>query len=537
MNLKSIISTALLTSISMSLAHSQTDDIYITPSTSMITFPNVVMAIHGDIINDAQGGLNHAGGGKIILYKSATATSGASRIYDGPLSVAHNGMYNDSGSYIRVYDLVTDNATNTAIPSGTQINLASGAGDIQVEQEVRVSHEHSFQNGVVWTPRDLWQHAYVHYEDSAYYTGAASNNSSGPHIDGYAAHTGQGDFIFPIGDGSSTRMAGVTAAAPGIYKAAYFSQNAQLGTTGISGTSATSSPMASPILAVSTQEFWDIDGTGTTKITLSSDNSTGGYSDWALDFASTYNDASQEIGITGWDDWEYLGSGSATNDIYNTGFHTSNIAVNPDSLGMQGNPYSAFTWASASLSNLSLQNLKLDVAQTDCNALLSLTLTDEEGTKEAHILRTDDKGLVIEVGTITLKGSTEGTMKYTFVDSTVESKKLYLYTARIEYTDGSFENSAPVSLFANCDVATEWTVYPNPTKGKITLSCNQDIHASAIRVIDMRGRIVQNIYITDPHLRSYPLSLEGYSDGLYIINLTDEENNPVYQHVVNLKSN
>jgi hypothetical protein len=198
--------------------HSQCS-IYLSPEASLSTFPGSQISIYGDIINDSKGGFNHQNGGDVYIIRRSKNENGSSKIIDGPLSVKPVDNYNTEGSYCRFWNLHTDNTAGISSPSGTKVNTRSGGGNIEIFQEIRVSNIHYFVNGIIWSPRDEWKHAFLHYDtDSSSYQGADDNK----HIDGYVAKSGSNDFIFPVGDGKIMRSCGIVAPENGIYKAAYF---------------------------------------------------------------------------------------------------------------------------------------------------------------------------------------------------------------------------------------------------------------------------------------------------------------------------
>ncbi len=316
-----------------STVHAQ-QDTYIAPNGTMYTHPNASMAVFGNLINDAQGGVNHNNGGDVYLYRDAAAGTGNSRIYDGPLAPAPTDNYNAGGAYVRFYNILTDNTVGTATPSGTNINSTSGTAPIQIEQEARVTNTHTFVNGMLWTPRADWKHAYMHYESTGNYTGT----SDAKHIDGYAASTNKATFDYPIGEGTRLRISGVVGAANGTFKSAYFQKNAQLGTTGISGNNASTGPMNGGIQVVNTTEFWDIDGTASSQFKLTALNSVAGYSDWNIGANFSGLQASDMV-ITAFDPWENLGITGTPGTITADGAFVTTVATTPDVA------FSAYTWA------------------------------------------------------------------------------------------------------------------------------------------------------------------------------------------------
>ncbi len=530
-NLYSILSITSAMLIGSADSLGQKQDVYINPSGKMMTHSQAQLAVYGDIINDALGGIDNNNGGRVYIYRTPSHSATPSRIYDGPTAPVSTGMYNAGGPFIRVFDLITDNTTQSAVPSGSLVNTASGAGDIEIEQELRVTNEHILLNGIIWTPRDKWQHAYLLYEDHGFHTGAGPNNSNGPHVDGYVAYEGKGSFVFPIGNGVVARKAGLKNPDQGIYRAAYFHRNPQLGTPGISGTSASTGPLGPDVIMVSTQEFWDIDGTGLTNITLSAQNGGQNYSAWNTDFAQYNGNTAVEFGIVGWDEWEYLGNQTPTNNVNAGGYYATSFPIKPDSFGTGGQPFGAFTWAVATASNFALKELSVEVSAQECDAHLRIHTLDEEDTKSAHVLRSKSNSLPIEIAEIPLRGNTIGDHYYHFTDTDIEDSQLYLYYVEVENLDGTIDKSNTVSFKSSCDQNAMWQVYPNPTSGKVRLQVNQDLNVSHIRVVDMHGRIVIAEEISSPQ-RLFELDLSNHATGNYIISLTDDQYNIVYRTYV-----
>ncbi len=532
MSNKTIIRIAsLLMLISCHHAWAQTKDVYVAPTGKLMTHPQAQMGVIGDIINDALGGIDNFYGGTIYLYRTPTIAATPSRVYDGPNATSSTGMYNAGGPFIRVFNLTTDNTTLSAVPSGSYIDSSSGAGDIQIEQEVRITNEHHLENGIIWTPRDQWQHAYLLYEDHAFHTEAGPNNTSGPHVDGYVAYEGVGSFVFPIGNGSVARKAGLKNPDQGIYRAAYFHRNPQLGTSGISGNSASTGPLGTGLIQISTQEFWDIDGTGLTNITLSAQNGGQNYSAWNTDFAAYNGNTAVEFGIAAWDEWEYLGNQTPTNNINAGGYYATTIPVKPDSFGTGGQPFAAFTWAVATASNLALEELDIQVIDQGCDALIRIHTRDEEDTRSVHIYRTDPDGNTIEITQFPTEGNTVGDHYYTYLDTELENSTRYIYSVEIIDEDGTTHKSNTVSHKSNCRGQELWKTYPSPTEGMVYLEVSRPLSLSQIQVHDIIGRRVSRISV-DPSQRRFEVDLTGLPAGQYVISVLDDLPSVIYSVTV-----
>ncbi len=312
------------------------ESIYISENANIYTFDKSQITIFGDLINDSKGGFNHNNGGEVYIFRDKNNGKGNSRIYDGPNANIGNDNYNKDGSYCRFWTLHTNNIINKSVPSGTLINTESGNGNIQIEQEVIISNKHYFDNGMIWTPRNRWQHAFIHYENIG-----KSNQSicefynDDNHIDGYAAYSGKNEFNFPIGDGIKLRICGIKNGD--ISKAAYFNINPLEVSSGISGIIPSKSDFNNideNIIEVSKTEFWDIDGISESQIQLYCLNSVSGYSGFAANFIK-----SQNITIAGfngkWKNLEAKNIFDAKNDtIY---YSQKSIICDPN--------YSLFTFA------------------------------------------------------------------------------------------------------------------------------------------------------------------------------------------------
>ncbi len=313
-------------------------DIYINSDAYLYTHPGSQIAIFGNILNDSRGGFNHQNGGDVYLIRHSENGSGNNIISDGPNSNKLTDNYNKGGSFCRFWNFYTDNTVGKSIPSGTVINSDSGTGHIQIQQEVKVSNLHYFVNGMIWTPRADWRQSFLHYDtDKSNYIGADDSK----HIDGYVAKSGSSDFVFPIGDGKIIRNCGINNPDDGIYKAAYFVQNPLKSSKGISGHNIDtnkSNNISEKIIKVSTSEFWDIDGTGNTKIVLSAENIKDDYSDWKNDFKNY--DIGSTI-ISGYDgEWRNLGINEISQlNIDSNNRFSSFAKCQPDSL------FCLFTWA------------------------------------------------------------------------------------------------------------------------------------------------------------------------------------------------
>ncbi len=498
--------------------------LYVASGGTMYTHTGAQMGVFGDIINDATGGLNHNNAGTVYIFRSAATGVGNSRIYDGPSAPAFTANYNAGGAYTRFYNLVTDNSIGTNTASGTVINSTTGTGQIQVEQELRISNQHTFTNGMIWTPRGSWKHAFVYYDaNTATYTG----NTDARHIDGYAAKTGSSNFDFPIGDGIRLRISGLVSPANGVYKSAYFNRNATLGTTGISGFSAAAAPLRGNLIKVSTYEFWDIDGNAASQYKLTALNSVAGYSEWATDF-SAY--AASNIVIAAWDQvWENLNINAAPGSFATDGaFITSASASNPDagnSFGT-GSPFSAYTWGVTIYGvplKIKLKNFQANVM--GCSAVLNWISTNEEKADRYEIEQSANGVAFTKVATVNSKGnSTENNYNL----SVNQSSAISYYRLKMIEKDGLYSYSPVQQVKTNCGTNESYfTVYPNPVRnGYTTLNFKTQYSGNAqVHLVNAMGQQLfqKSITVNAGTSNIVPLELKTLSKGIYFIRLSSAD--------------
>jgi len=187
----------------------------------------------------------------------------------------------------------------------------------------------TFNKGYIVTPRSAPTSSSTYFTSGS--THAGSTDSS--HVNGYAEREGATAFVFPVGDGTKLRTAAISAPlSSSRFQAAYWAVNPSAATLP-SGAPFPVSNLATDVIAVSTKEYWDVNGTLPVNITLS----WNAQSDLAI---LTANDLSKLV-VSGYsvanNRWENLGSAGTTGTLATDGSITAEN-VTP-------NLYSAFTFA------------------------------------------------------------------------------------------------------------------------------------------------------------------------------------------------
>ncbi|MEH6748602.1 MAG: gliding motility-associated C-terminal domain-containing protein [Maribacter arcticus] len=211
----------------------------------------------------------------IILVLFAVALSAQTALYNnGNLRIHEGGSIGFHTHLINESPL--DNNLGLAGFYGTQLLTVSGTltpqfydveialeNDLQLALGIDNSNNTNFILGNIRTP--LTQPSiYYTFLDNSFYTG--ENDFS--KIEGYAAITNQIDFAFPIGDSQFLRPLIINSESVNLFaKSAYFFEDAN-NPISFSNTFDTSEKDLD-IESVNTSEFWRLEGTITSNVTLS----------------------------------------------------------------------------------------------------------------------------------------------------------------------------------------------------------------------------------------------------------------------------
>lgn len=196
--------------------------------------------------------------------------------------------------------------------------------NIQLDNEWQVINNFTFTSGIVTTNRNDLTH-FLHFLDGA----SPIGNDDAAHVDGYVAYTGDGAFTLPTGNGSKQLGVGITGDCTSTFAAAYFSGDPSSATLP-AGAPFPTMDFDSDLAQVSMVEYWDVNGSTTTPITLAFDaNSLAGFSTTDLN----------DIVVAGWDgsQWVNLGNTAFTGTAASGGTITSSTVVPDD--------FAAFTFA------------------------------------------------------------------------------------------------------------------------------------------------------------------------------------------------
>ena len=183
------------------------------------------------------------------------------------IDVTNDGDFDDNEGLAGFYNTdnpLTVDGTNRPIFKDMEVAVQD---DLFLEVSVGLTNVLDYLDGRIITPRNDLDVSLDFLNNSLYF-----GNNDDNHSDGYAAVTGELDFVFPIGDDFRLRTLTVIPeiSNQSEYKSAYFFEDPNTPTTFNTDFNTTS---FEPTLSIiSEQEFWDFNGTENAQATLTWDN-------------------------------------------------------------------------------------------------------------------------------------------------------------------------------------------------------------------------------------------------------------------------
>jgi Secretion system C-terminal sorting domain len=85
------------------------------------------------------------------------------------------------------------------------------------------------------------------------------------------------------------------------------------------------------------------------------------------------------------------------------------------------------------------------------------------------------------------------------------------------------------------DAKKEWTIYPNPTTGDVTLKFNGSTPSSGqVYIMDVTGKIM-NRHVFSPYNKEQIISLSTYASGVYLLRIVDGNGTAYYKKVIKVE--
>ena len=195
--------------------------------------------------------------GSIQMHNDASVGFHTDLINDGDFenNEGLTGFYSDN-------EVRTISGLNRAVFNNVEIDALN---DLNLATSLGIRNELQFINGKVNTPRNNTSIS-LDFINHNFYVGEDDDR----HTDGYTSVLGTNEFIFPIGDDNRFRpMITPVQTSEAYFNGAYFSENPNTPST--FSTIFSTNDKEVILKSISSYEFWDLDGTTETSITLTWD--------------------------------------------------------------------------------------------------------------------------------------------------------------------------------------------------------------------------------------------------------------------------
>lgn len=392
---------------------------------------------------------------------------------------------------------------NTTIFSGGQMtffgdyNFGTGGGGAQP--------------GIIGTERAPAPYGILNFATTA-------NNHTGAgdaaHVDGYVRKLGTTLFIFPVGDNGQY---GPFAAAGDGTTGAYFHVDPTSAiTSNLGGGNYPVLPASGPfpaismgagVNAVSTVEYWDIDGANATPITLT----------WDLgsNVATLTGSTLSMLTIVGWNGTNWVAIPSVI-DVTSVLGGTSDLSAG--SITTTGsivpNTYTVYTLGALS-TPLPVTLLSFTATKSQYTALLSWETSQELNSDRFDIEHSTTGKNWDLIGKVKSTGTSAQKVAYTFIHEAPETG-INFYRLKMVDRDGSSVYSTVRNLHFDGNKVT--VLYPNPASDVVYIDHKDLSTIRSISLVALDGRQLLFIDVKD---RS--INLKDISTGNYMLKISYQD--------------
>jgi len=314
----------------------------------------------------------------------------------------------------------------------------------------------------------------------------------GTFIDGYIKKAGSDAFIFPVGDNGAFRPFSVSSdqaigAYYGVNPAVAVTSNPAGGDYGVlpAGGPFNTANLGEGLAAVSTSEYWDINGTSPSRITLS-------WNEASAVNALVTNRGLSKLTIAGWDGtkWVNLPATVDATSLFgqpstsSSGSLTTILEVVPDT-------YNVYTLAALRDGALPVVLVSFTAVAREHTSYLEWHTSEEINSNRFEIERSTDAKSWKQIGNVMARGDGKATtaapLQYAFTDGNPLGGSNF-YRLKMVDADETFAYSRIVKV--DMDAQPDWAVYPNPVAEKLFFSQNIKQSLAAAQLTDAGGRTV-----------------------------------------------
>lgn len=342
----------------------------------------------------------------------------------------------------------------------------------------------------------------------------------GGFIDGYVKKAGSESFIFPVGDNGVFRpFAAASDQAIGAYygvnPAVAVTSNPAGGDYGVlpEGGPFNTGSLGEGLAAVSTREYWDINGSSPSRITLS-------WNENSAVNALVTNRGLSKLSIAGWNGskWVNLPSTVDATSIFgqpstaSSGSLTTILNIVPDT-------YNVYTLSALSDGALPVVLVSFTAAAREHASYLEWRTSEELNSSHFEIERSSDARSWQLIGRVMARGegiaTPSASLRYDFTDENPLNGTNFYRLKMVDRATGDQEAAFAYSRIVKTEMdgQADWVVYPNPVAEKLFFSPTVRQNLSAAHLTDAGGRIV---YASREHIGE-GIDVSGMPPGLYLL--------------------
>lgn len=341
-------------------------------------------------------------------------------------------------------------------------------------------------------------------------TASHSGGSDTAHVDGYVRKYGTTSFVFPVGDNGF--YGPFAASGDGTMGAYYHGDASAAVTSDLGGGDYPVLPLGGPfpvttfedaLEAVSPIEYWDIDGTNATPLTLTWDEGSS--------IAPLITSQLNKLTIVGWNgtQWVAIPSKVDTTSVLGgisdltAGSITTTAAIVP-------NTFTAYTLASRD-TPLPVTLVRFNAVKEGSTALLTWSTTEETNSDHFEVERSRDGNDWGYIGAVESTGESKVLVDYHFLDAHPLAEE-NLYRLKMIDRDGTFAYSRIRNVqFENLE---KGVVYPNPVNDKLFVKDLAKI--VSMRILDVSGEVV----LRSGTLKDGGIDISKLAAGIHVVEIT-----------------
>lgn len=329
--------------------------------------------------------------------------------------------------------------------------------------------------------------------------------SNTKYVDGYVKKNGTTRFIYPVGDNGNFKP---FAASGDEITGAYFMENPNAAAVPAGGPFAVASKDPG-VGTVSSIEFWDIDGTNPSRISLSWNQSSN-------ISALTSNQISNLI-IVGWNTalsrWDKIPAKIDATSLFGSASTLASGSITTD-LSIIPDVYSVYTLAAIPSAPLPVTLLSFDALLDEENSvLLTWATTFESNSDYFNIEYSLDAKKWLDKGSVLAQGESAQLTQYQFTDNKIARGENF-YRLKMIDKDGTFAYSRIQSIRVAGKVETAF--YPNPASDKLFVNIDNVSDIRSIRLHTISGKEVYRA----ASIPNSGIDVRGLTSGTYLVSIS-----------------